>query len=106
MQLKKLGDGTSFTNEIGPITDCVMFVFSMTQTNPERLCESSVVAPSNCNLTFIKIGVGCISLFDVDDGDFITRGSESGLAMPSSVRGCSPSDVVYRLVLCSSVAIF
>jgi hypothetical protein len=53
MQLKKLGDGTSLTNEIGPVTDCVMGVFPMTQTNPERLCESGVVATSNCNLMFI-----------------------------------------------------
>jgi hypothetical protein len=28
------------------------------------------------------------------------------LAMPSSVRGCSSSEVVYRLVLCSSAAMF
>jgi hypothetical protein len=57
-----------------------MCIFTMTQTNPESLCESGVIAPSNCNLTFIIIGVRRIDVEEIAQcnnyRDFITGGSD------------------------------
>jgi hypothetical protein len=80
MQLKKLGDGASLANKIGPITNGVMCIFTMTQTNPESLCESGVIAPSNCNMAFVVIGVRRVYVKEISQchnyRDFITRGSD------------------------------